>query len=39
MSAGVKPARRISAVATVLLYAFAVAFPSLHNYVMANIGL
>lgn len=36
---GVKPARRISAVATVLLYSFAVAFPFLHNYVMANIGL
>lgn len=37
--AGVKPARRISAVATALLYSFAVAFPVLHNYVMANIGL
>lgn len=36
---GVKPARRISAVATALLYSFAVAFPFLHNYVMANIGL
>lgn len=33
------PARRISAVATVLLYSFAVGIPSMHNYVMANIGL
>ncbi|CAB1096652.1 unnamed protein product [Ectocarpus sp. CCAP 1310/34] len=39
MQKGVKPARRISAVATVLLYSFAVGFPYLHNYVMANIGL
>ncbi|CAM9324268.1 unnamed protein product [Ectocarpus sp. 4 AP-2014] len=38
MQKGVKPARRISAVATVLLYSFAVGFPYLHNYVMANIG-
>lgn len=37
--AGVKPARRISAVATALLYSFAVAVPFLHNYVMANVGL
>ncbi|CAN0094121.1 unnamed protein product [Ectocarpus fasciculatus] len=36
--AGVKPARRISAVATVMLYSFAVGLPYLHNYVMANIG-
>ncbi|CAN0420284.1 unnamed protein product, partial [Hapterophycus canaliculatus] len=39
MQKGVKPARRISAVATALLYSFAVAVPFLHNYVMANIGL
>lgn len=39
VSLGVEPARRISAVATALLYAFAVAVPFLHNYVMANVGL
>lgn len=38
MQKGVQPARRISLISTASLYAFAVAVPFLHNYVMANIG-
>ncbi|CAN0480171.1 unnamed protein product, partial [Discosporangium mesarthrocarpum] len=38
MQRGLKPARRISAVSTGLLYVAAAAAPGLHSYVMANVG-